>query len=274
MPEVELNGTRLHYEIRGEGEPVAFLNGVLMTVRSWVLQSAFFRRRYACVLHDFRGQLLSAKPETPWTMDDHAADLLALLDHLEIERAHLAGTSYGAEVGMIFAAEHPERVASLTVIAATAEIEPDLDRAVAGWARMALTRPAELYRSTLPYSYSPAFIEASPDILLQGERRLAENPPEFFAAFARLVAAFRGLDLSSRLQRIRCPTLVLAACDDTLKPLACSRRIARGITNAEFLAVPDAGHAVVIEKPWEVNTALLGFLRKNSLDGGGEEVKR
>lgn len=269
MSEIQVNGTRLHCEIRGDGEPVVFLNGVLMTTRSWVLQTAFLRRRYRCVLHDFRGQLLSAKPTEPWTLEDHADDLLALLDHLGIARCHLVGTSYGGEVGMIFAADHPRRVQSLTVIASASEVDPELDQAVAGWAEMALTRPRELYRSTLPYNYSRRFIDSSPDILLQGDQRLAAHPPEFFTAFARLVDAFRQLDLSDRLGRIRCPTLVLVGTEDRLKPVECSRRIAAAIANAEFLAVPDAGHAVVIEKPWEVNTAILGFLQKNSLAAEG-----
>lgn len=268
MPEVELDGVRIHYQVLGAGEPVAFLNGVMMTARSWVLQSAFLRRRYRCLLHDFRGQLLSGKPRTPWTLEDHARDLRALLDHLGVARCHLVGTSYGGEVGMVFAAQHPERVASLAVIAGAAEVGPELDRAVAEWADVALSRPRDLYRATLPYNFSRRFLDAGPDVLLQGDRRLAACPPEFFTAFARLVAAFRQMDLTDRLPAIRCPTLVLVGEEDRLKPVACSRRIAEGIRHAEFLVVPGAGHAVVIEKPWEVNTALLGFLQKHSFDGG------
>jgi pimeloyl-ACP methyl ester carboxylesterase len=66
MPVQELNGVHIHYDIAGEGEPLVFLNGVMMTTQSWVLQTSLFRQRYRCVLHDFRGQLLSDKPEEPW----------------------------------------------------------------------------------------------------------------------------------------------------------------------------------------------------------------
>ena len=68
----------------GEGEPIAFLNGVLMTVDSWKLQTHEISLRFRCVMHDFRGQLRSSKPDEPWSLEDHARDLVALLDHLVV----------------------------------------------------------------------------------------------------------------------------------------------------------------------------------------------
>ena len=189
MPIAEIRGLRLHYEFHGEGEPLALLNGVMMTTRSWRLQSSVLQRGYRCLLHDFRGQLLSDKPEEPWTMEDHAADLLALLDHLEIERCHLVGTSYGGEVGLIFAAAHPERVASLAVISSVSEIGPDIDRAVAVWSEASKRDPESLYRVALPYNFSPDFIASNPAAIEMGEERLRGCPPEFFSAFSRLVAS-------------------------------------------------------------------------------------
>ncbi len=258
-----INGLRIHYELVGEGEPVALLNGVMMTTQSWVLQTSLFRRRYRCLLHDFRGQLLSDKPEEPWTLEDHAADLRGLLDHLEIESCHLVGTSYGGEVGMLFAATWPERVRSLAVISCASEVGPELDRAVAAWGKAALEAPETLYRVALPWNFSARFVAANPQIVEQGEDRLRACPPEFFPAFARLVEAFRRLDVTAELERIECPTLVLVGEEDALKPPSYSRRIAERIPGAELLLVADAGHAVILEKPQEVNTALLGFLEKH-----------
>ncbi len=263
MPIARITGLDIHYDLLGEGEPVAFLNGVMMTGQSWVLQTSLFRRRYRCLLHDFRGQLLSDKPEEPWALEDHAEDLRALLDHLEIERCHVVGTSYGGEVGMIFALRWPERVRTLSVISSVSEVSPELDRAVTNWAETALAAPETLYRVALPHNFSPRFVEANPAVTRQGEERLAACPPEFFPSFARLVDAFRDLDITAELHRITCPTLVLVGENDALKPPEHSRRIAERIPGAEFLLVPEAGHAVILEQPEEVNTALLGFLEKH-----------
>ena len=264
MPVEQLNGVEIHYEIVGEGEPVVFLNGVMMTAQSWVLQTALLRERYRCVLHDFRGQLLSEKPREPWTMADHATDLEALLDRLAIERCHLVGTSYGGEVGMLFAIRFPERVRSLSLVASVSEIGPELDHAVAEWGRMALEAPRELYRFAVPSNFSPGFVAAHREVIEQGERRLAACPPDFFTGFAGLITAFRGLDMTADLARIECPTLVVVGEKDLLKPPRYSHLIAQRISGSEMFVVPGAGHAVIIERPGEVNTVLLGFLAKHA----------
>ncbi len=263
MPSLTVNGTEIYYEIRGEGEPVVFLNGVMMTTQSWGLQTKELARRYRCVLHDLRGQLKSAKPEGPYTMELHADDLAALLDALDLERVHLVGTSYGGEVGLIFAAAHPRRVRSLAVISTVGRVSNLLRRKVDLWAETALRDPQKLYDLAAPFNFSNRFLEQNPGVVGLGRARLAEAPAEFFPAFARLVEAFRGLDVSDRLADIRCPTLVMCGEEDALKPVAESRFIARRIPGAEMLIVPGAGHALVIEKPGEVNTALLGFLARH-----------
>ena len=93
MPFFRHEGIRIHWESIGEGEPVAFLNGILMTVDSWKLQTAQLSRGFRCLMHDFRGQLLSSKPADAWTLEDHAEDFGALLDHLGIDSCHVVGTS-------------------------------------------------------------------------------------------------------------------------------------------------------------------------------------
>lgn len=264
MPNLAVDGTSIHYELRGpEGAPVvAFLNGVMMTVRSWVLQRPVFERRYRCLYHDFRGQLTSGKPEGPYTFERHVADLAALLDHLGIERCHLVGTSYGGEVGMLFAADHPSRVETLAVIASVAEVEPLLAHQVAIWQQAGGDGRA-LFRVSAPFNYSNRFLASGSLILEQGEERLAEAPPDFFVGLGRLIDAFLRLDLTDRLGDIRCPTLVLCGEEDLLKPPAASRKIADAIPDAELLLVGGAGHAVVIEQAGAVNTAVLGFLEKH-----------
>jgi 3-oxoadipate enol-lactonase len=263
MPKANVNEQCLAYDLLGEGEPVAFLNGILMTIDSWVLQTSLLRHRYRCLVHDFRGQLLSSKPLEPWTMGEHGDDFVALLDELGIDKCHLVGTSYGGEVGLILAARHPERIASLTVVASVSEVDERLDRAVARWAETALTAPERLYDDVAELAFSAEYAAANTDLMAQGRARLASCPPEFFPAFARLVEAFRGLDLTPDLSAIEVPTLVVAGELDALKPPSSSRLIASRIRGSECLLVPGAGHAVVLERPHEINTAIVGFLEKH-----------
>lgn len=262
MPSLALRDTHLHYEQRGDGEPLALLNGVLMTTASWGPMLPSLAERHEVLLHDFRGQLKSRWTTHRLSLDDHVEDFRALLDHLGIASCHLLGTSYGGEVGILFAARYPERVRSLAIVASVAHLEPDLAAKTAAWAEAAASGPRALFRTMLPDTYSPGFRELNPAMLAAAEERLAALPPEFFASFAELVAAFHRLDLRGELGEIRCPTLVVAAELDTLKPPAYSREIAAGIAQARLAVVRHAGHAVVLERPDEVVRLLLDFLSK------------
>jgi 3-oxoadipate enol-lactonase len=255
-------GAAIAYSVEGEGEPVAFLNGVMMTMQSWVLQKPEFLKRYRCIFHDFRGQLLSPAPEEPFTLQTHVEDLVQLLDHLGIERCHLIGTSYGGEVGLMFAAAHPHRVRSVAAVAAVSWVDPPLAERVRAWSSVARTDRSALYRTTIADNFSEQFRETNGWILEQGEARLAAHPDRYFADLARLVDAFLNLDLRPQLRSITAPALVMCGELDALKPVGASREIAASIPGAEFLLVPDAGHAVVIEKAAEVNTALIGWVEK------------
>jgi 3-oxoadipate enol-lactonase len=261
MPVAEVNGVALFYELAGEGEPLVLLNGIMMTTQSWVLQKRALIDRFQLVLHDFRGQMRSAKPEEPFDLQAHVDDLAALLDHLGIDAAHIVGTSYGGEVGMMFSAQHPHRVRSLAVIACVSEIGPELASSIGQWAEAARGTSAEnFYDTTVPYNFSPAFVAEHPEIIEQGRGRIGAQPPEFFRAFSQLIEAFRGLDVTEELHKIDAPTLVIAAGNDRLKPLPYSRLIAERIPHAKLVVIEGAGHAVFLERADEVNAALLEFL--------------
>ncbi|MBV8516622.1 MAG: alpha/beta fold hydrolase [Acidobacteria bacterium] len=246
------------HEIRGDGEPLFLLNGIMMTTASWAQETRRLAKSYRCVLHDFRGQLRTPVPG-PYALRDHVDDLAALFDRLGIDRAHLAGTSYGGEVAMLFALAHPERVRTLTVIASVSHSEAPLRASVTRWRDTALHAPDALYDLTLPDNFSPDFV--TPVLAQQGRDRLSTYPPEFFRAFADLCDAFLTLDITDELHAIRCPTLVIAAERDALKPVHYSEIIASRIPNARLAIVPNAGHAVVIERPDAISALIEPFAR-------------
>lgn len=260
MPQLVTGGAALHYERHGAGAPVFLLNGIMMTTSSWAAQAETLAPRYEVVLHDFRGQLRSPFAG-PIRLEDHVDDLLALLDHLDVDMAHLAGTSYGGEVGLMFAARHPERVRSLAVIASTSEVDEQMRVSASRWAQTALEAPQDLYDSCVRDIFSPAFVESHPDVVALARWRVAACPPSFFSGLAELVEAFNRLDVTAELHAIRCPTLVVAAELDTLKPVEVSRRIADAIPGAELVVLEGAGHAVVVEQPARISAELLRFLR-------------
>ncbi len=102
----------LTHRVDGEGPPLVLLNGGLMSFSGWDLIAAELAGRFAVVRCDFSGQLRSPGPAHV-SLERHADDVVALLDHLGCERAAVVGTSFGAQVGLVLAARHPERGSAL-----------------------------------------------------------------------------------------------------------------------------------------------------------------
>jgi len=262
---VQINGIEIYYEIHGDGEPVVFLNGIMMTaVQSWNPQIKFFEKEYNLILHDFRGQAMSDKPESEYSMEIHAADLKELLDRLEIRKCHIVGTSYGGAVGIVFSYTYPELVKSLSLITAFSRVSRLTASHIDSWIELALNCPDSLYNVATGMVFSDRFRIERPKDIDTGRERFKKLSPEYFKAFAKLASAAKKTDIpAGKIGNIRCPTLVAAAEDDILLP-GCSRRLAETIPNSEFVIVADAGHAAVVEKADVINTILYGFIRKNT----------
>ncbi len=270
MAYAEVNGIQLYYEVKGDpggAEVVAFLNGVMASANSWVLQLPVFEK-YGCkiILHDFRGQLLSDKPEGPYTFRQHAADVKALFDLLRVEKAHLIGTSYGGEVAMRFALDYPECVKSIAVINSVSELDEVLKLLIKGWRRLAAKKdPADFFWGMAPAVYSNHFLRRRLPFLAERCEALKSVPPAYFDGQIELYDTFlNDVTMTEELAKIQCPVLVVASEDDILKPCRFSRIIADRISHSEYAVIPGCGHVTIFEKPEVLNSLLLGFIAKQA----------
>lgn len=244
--------------------PILFLNGILMNLRMWNAQVEAFASQNPCLLHDFRGQLNSSKdlPEH-LRLQLHVKDTLALLDHLEIDRCHVVGTSYGGEVGLLLAKTAPDRVRSLTVIASVSYSDALLKRQVKLWRDLREVDAGLLYDAVLAASYSGSFLERHGAFLQTRRASFQALPAAFMQAFGHLCDAFLAFELSAEeLADLAMPALVVAAEQDLLKPPRYSKHIAACLPNAAYTCLPGAGHAVVVEQPKALNRTLQAFIEK------------
>jgi 3-oxoadipate enol-lactonase len=264
MPRVDANGIELYYELHGpeDAEVLVLSNGVLMSTISWAFQTRVLSQHYRLLLYDCRGMWQSDHPPGPYSMELHADDLAALLDALGIERAHIGGTSYGAEVSMVFALKHSDRTRSLIVTAAVSQLDPLLKGWADVWIEAARAHDPELlFKVVYPLTFSEEWIAANWETLdLARERYEALD----FDALLELFLCFSRLDITADLHRIAAPTLVVAGELDALKPRKYSDIIAREIPNAEYALIPHAGHAAMWEQAGVFNSLILGFLAKHS----------
>ena len=235
----------LTHRIDGDGPPLLLLNGGLMSIAAW--QPFVDALPFRTIRCDFRGQLLTPGIASSW--EDHVSDVVSLLDFLAIERVHVAGVSFGAEVAMLLAALHPSRVWRLTAISATDYTTPAMRIDADEGRVLARTDPAELLRRVARKTWSRAFLDAQPgDYIEQRAKQAALLPPAFWAGAEAILSLLLTLDLRAQLPNITAPTLVLCGEEDEVFPPEHSHAIAAAIPNARLEIVAGRGHGLLFEE--------------------------
>jgi 3-oxoadipate enol-lactonase len=250
-----MTAVEVDYTLDGpEDAPVVVLSNSLGATRAmWDPQLPALAERFRVVTYDTRGHGTSPAPAGPYALDDLVDDLVALLDRLGAERAHVAGLSLGGMVGMRLAAREPSRVHRLAVLCTSAKANPQgfLDRAAA--VRTGGTAP--LAPAIVSRWLTPGYAAAHPDLVARLEAMVAGADDDGYAACCEVVAH---LDLRADLARIGAPTLVISGAEDPALPPEHQRVIAEGIPGAELLTVSPGAHLANLEQPLQVTGALLG----------------
>ncbi len=264
MPTVSVNGTNLYYELHGEGERVLVLNnGVIASTSTWANQLPALAPHLRVLLYDMRGQGQSGKwaeGDPAYTWEQHADDLAALLDHLDIPQADIGGISYGGELTLVFALMYPERCNKLVIADSVSQVEPQLQAIIESWIASAGAGDHEaFYRTTWYWNFSEAFFGASYDLLLG---RISAAQALDLPSVDQLCRCFLSLDVTDRLPEIAHPACVIVGEADILKPIHYSALIAERLPNSELHILPGAGHASFWEAKDAFNSIVLGFLMK------------
>ena len=250
-----MTAVAVSYTVHGpEDAPVVVLSNSLGATRAmWDPQVPALAERYRVVGYDTRGHGESPAPAGPYDLDDLVDDVVALLDEVGAERAHVAGLSLGGMTAMRLAAREPARVDRLALLCTSAKADPQgfLDRAAA--ARAGGTAP--LAPAVVARWLTPGYAAEHPDLVARLEAMIARADDEGYAACCEVVA---GLDLRQDLARISAPTLVVSGAEDPALPPPHQQVIADGIAGAELLTVSPAAHLANLERTLEVTGALLG----------------
>ena len=263
MPRVRANGVELRVEELGEGPPLLLIMGLGASLETWVAQRDAFAARRRVILFDNRGAGESAVPPPPWTVVDMAADAVGVLDALGIDRADVLGVSMGGMIAQEMAIRWPDRVDRLVIALSFGRPDP-IRSAFLLFRRWARLQGADLVQESvahLPWLVSPRVLNDGDRL----ERLLAvvgAMPMMLPESYSHQIDAILEHDTVSRLHHVRAPTLVLAAAEDVLTPVAFSEEIAAAIPDARLVVLPHGGHAVQIEDPDAFNTAVLEFLSK------------
>ena len=250
-----MTAVALHAVVEGpEDAPVVLLLGSLgSTLEMWDPQAAALREQFRVVRCDARWHGRSPVPAGPYVLDDLVDDVVALLDRLDVETAHVVGLSLGGMTAMRLAAREPARVGRLAVLCTSAHLAP-----ASAWLERAAAVRGEGTGAVADAVVSRWFTEElraqQPERVRESREMIAATPAEGYASCCEAIA---GMDLRADLARITAPTLALAGADDPATPPEHLREIAEGVPGARLLVLPQAAHLANLEQAAAVSAALL-----------------
>ncbi len=262
MPHVQVGEVELYYELvdctepwRSGPPPAVLLHGLGTDRRIWLYQVPALCPRVPTLLVDLRGHGRSSAPVGQWTIADMAHDVVRLLRHLGVERAHLVGLSMGGMVAQQFAVDYPYATASLVLAATICGTSSGSTGSVPEQLHFIETHSmAEVAATRITNAFTDAVNPVMRGHLIE---TVALNDKDAYERAAR--AAF-GFSLRGRVEEITAPTLVLFGDGDRVFPMPLLEDLGRRIPGARTVRIPGAGHICNMERPQEFNRAVLDFL--------------
>lgn len=261
MPDIQVDGLKIHYEQTGNGSALVLLHGIGSNSRSWRNQLTGLSDEFTVIAWDAPGYGRSddsTVAEEEFRMAHFADYLAGLLDGLGLEKAHILGLSMGGVVAQEFYRLYPGRVQTL-ILADTNRgggTRPEAERIEQLNNRLkSAQNPAELAKRRAPALLSP---NASPAKIAEVESIMSEIHP---AGYRMASYAMSKADHTELLPLIAVPTLIICGEQDGVTPPRESELLHQAIPGSRLVLIPNAGHVSNQEQPELFNQAVRKFLR-------------
>jgi pimeloyl-ACP methyl ester carboxylesterase len=257
-----VNGLGIAYERVGEGPPLVLVHGATVDSRMWQPQLAALADEFTVIAWDEPGAGRSSDVPAGFGLADYARCLAALIDALELGRAHVAGLSWGGTVVLELYRHHAELVETLILIDTYAGWKGSLSeeevRARVELYRRVVAAPADefdptppgLFAGDPPAEFLPLLEEMAGDVRRE--------------SMSTALSVMAEADLRDVLPRIGVPTLLIWGDRDARSPLSVARRFEQAIPATKLVVIPGAGHVSNLEQPEPFNDAVREFCRAHS----------
>ncbi len=262
MPEAKINGQSIFYTKEGNGQPLFLLHDLLEDHTHFGSLIKTFKEKFEVIALDFRGSGQSKPSKEDFSIEDLAKDVVALADHLKIEKFHVLGDSLGAAVAQMLAYKYAGRINRL--ILSNAFIK--LSKASTWYLEIAadLFKQGmdykEVYRLTLPWFHSSWFLEFQENVDHLLKEIKANKHPLKYKDYLKFLEAMKSFDSSKWLQKIRCPTLIIMAEEDLFVLFKESRALITKIQDHKVELCP-GGHKSKRECPTRYTQVVESFLK-------------
>jgi 3-oxoadipate enol-lactonase len=259
---ITANGITMHYEMDGpESAPVVTLSHSLATDLSmWDPQVSALKSGYRVLRYDTRGHGGTDAPEGPYTLEQLAEDVRALLQALRIPKTHFMGISMGGMIGQVLALKNPGMLQSLILCDTSSRIP---EEALPIWEeRIGLAQKKgmdALAESTMERWFTASFRRKPLPALDKIRGMIRTTPVKGYVGCSR---AIMRLNLTERLREITLPSFIIVGEEDPGTPVAASQVIHEQIKGSELVILKSAAHLSNIEQQDAFNTAVMAFLKR------------
>jgi 3-oxoadipate enol-lactonase len=271
MPLMITDHTSIDYDIHGEGPPLVLINGIGFGRWGFFKQVAALSRHFSTVTFDVRGER-----NLEGGVSDLASDVVALLEHLNVRKAHVFGTSLGGFVAQELAIKRPDLVDKLVLVCTSygrggpGTMSPWAFADMIGLPSLSVERAVRRGLETATFE---AYRAKHPEEFEQIVRWRLADSPSLSAYYAQMRAGAR-FDTSRDVGSITSPTLVIHGAEDRYVPVANAAALAEAIPDAKLRILEDAGHLVFIERFADVNREVVTFLRPRQRRKGNRTPRR
>ena len=244
-----------------DGQPfVVLLNGLSQSTASWGLVVPQLQDKYNIILMDFIFQGESDK-EGEWRdFDQHAEDVLSVLDFLKIPQAAIIGLSYGSIVAQHLGVLFPQRISKLVLLSTFAHKTPYYEAIELSWKRsLEIGGYGLMLDVMLPYVLSENYF-SHPIIPIDLLKSMRKDLVEAKALEKLMSATLHMKDYRNDLSNIKCETLVVHGGKDLLFPIELGQTVADHIESSTFVNLPSAGHTLNLEEVSKVVDLIKDFI--------------
>jgi 3-oxoadipate enol-lactonase len=258
---IKTNGIEMNYELSKEKDaPVVVLSHSLAcSMVMWQPQLEVLESHFRVLRYDMRGHGKSEANEGAYTLEQLAADVIGLLDALELDRVHFVGLSIGGMIGQCLALNYADRLQTLALCDTAAIIPEEAKPLFEERIRRARDQGMEaLVEETLERWFTRPYLKQKSPEVESIRNQILATP---VAGFIGCSKAILGLNYVERLSQIKMPTLIIVGEDDPGTPVAASDAIHQRIQNSKLVVLPSAAHLCNIEQTDAFNAALLPFLQ-------------
>jgi pimeloyl-ACP methyl ester carboxylesterase len=253
-----VNGTRLYYEITGEGEALILLHSGYTDLRLWDNQYELFGKYFKVIRYDIRGFGKSDRPRKPFS---NFEDLKELLSHLGIQKAHLIGVSMGGSIAIDFTLQYPEMVERLILSGPSLNgFKPTIDDAsqLRSLAGMSIVMRDDNFNQSVEYMLNnPMWRQANPMARQQLKNMFMETSLDWLLDDTVQIYNIQAVE---RLSEINKRTLLIIGSEDSQPIKEIARVLESNISMIQVVTINDTGHLPNLDKPEIFNKYILDFL--------------